>query len=253
MSPTRSLPTEPLPVPAVRDEVWRRIGPVRLDRVVPERDAPTLHHWLTHPASEFWRMTDLGLDDVLAYEQRLAASTDEHAWLGRVAGRPTFLVETYDPSRVLLPGVHDAQPGDVGMHLLVAPPEGPPLHGLTDAVMAATLRFCFGTLRAQRVVVEPDVRNTAIAAKNAAAGFRVLREVDLPGKRAALSVCTRADFAASRLGAAPRRPRLTDGQVPAAAPAPGEWSHPDGPARLPNPSAQDTPATREASDDGGRR
>lgn len=201
MTDWRSQATEPLSAQTVRDEAWKRIGPVRLDRVVPERDAQTLHHWLTHPASAFWQMTDLGLDEVLAYEQRLALSTDEHAWVGRVAGRPTFMVETYDPARVLLKGVYRARTGDVGMHLLVAPADGPRLHGLTDAVMAATLRFCFGTLRAQRVVVEPDVRNTAIAAKNAAAGFRVVREIDLPGKRAALSVCTREDFAASRLGA----------------------------------------------------
>ncbi|MBO0898405.1 acetyltransferase [Cellulomonas sp. zg-ZUI22] len=205
MSTPRSLPTEPLSAPTVRDEAWRRIGPVRLDRVVPERDALTLHHWLTHPASAFWQMTELGLDEVLAYQQRLAASTDEHAWIGRVDGRPTFMVETYDPSRVLLKGLYRARAGDVGMHLLVAPPQGAPLHGLTDAVMAATMRFCFETLRAQRVVVEPDVRNTAIAVKNAAAGFRVVREIDLPGKRAALSVCTREDFAASRLGSRPRR------------------------------------------------
>lgn len=201
MSGWRSQATEPLSAQTVRDEAWKRIGPVRLDRVVPERDAEVLHHWLTHPASAFWQMTDLGLDQVLAYEQRLALSTDEHAWLGRVADRPTFMVETYDPARVLLDGVYRARTGDVGMHLLVAPATGAPLHGLTDAVMAATLRFCFGTLRAQRVVVEPDVRNTAIAAKNAAAGFRVVREIDLPGKRAALSVCTREDFATSRLGA----------------------------------------------------
>ncbi len=234
----RSLPTEPLSAPTVRDEAWRRIGPVRLDRVVPERDALTLHHWLTHPASAYWQMTDLGLDDVLAYEQRLAASTDEHAWLGRVAGRPRFTVETYDPSRVLLAGVYRVREGDVGMHLLVAPPDGPRLHGLTDAVMAATLRFCFGTLRAQRVVVEPDVRNTAIAAKNAAAGFRVVREIDLPGKRAALSVCTREDFAASRLGS---RPRTTDpGPGPGlrTVPAPGASTVPvPGPATVPGARA----------------
>ena len=201
MTDWRTQATEPLSAQTVREEAWKRIGPVRLDRVVPERDALTLHHWLTHPASAFWQMTELGLDDVLAYQQRLAESTDEHAWIGRVAGRPRFMVETYDPARVQLKGVYRARAGDVGMHLLVAPADGPRLHGLTDAVMAATMRFCFATLRAQRVVVEPDVRNTAIAAKNAAAGFRVVREIDLPGKRAALSVCSREDFASSRLGA----------------------------------------------------
>ncbi len=68
--------------------------------------------------------------------------------------------------------------------------------------MGAVVRFCLAPAGrgARRVVVEPDVRNAAIAAKNAAAGFRVLREVDLPGKTAHLAVATRADLDASPLG-----------------------------------------------------
>ena len=202
MTGRRAL-TAPVPalVPTRAPEPWQLLGPVRLERVVPERDASLLHAWLTHPASHYWDMDRLSVDEVLAYERGVERSAHEHAWLGHVAGVATFVVETYDPAHVLLTDVHDARPGDLGMHLLVAPPTGRRVTGLTDAVMAATLRFCFGELRAARVVVEPDLRNTAIAAKNAAAGFRVLREVDLPGKRAALSVCTRADFTASRLGA----------------------------------------------------
>lgn len=202
----RSAETTMLPTATAPAEAWRRIGPIRLDRVVPHRDALLLHSWLTHPASRFWQMDHLGLPEILAYELALAASPHEHAWLGRVAGRPTFMVETYDPARVLLDEVFDARPGDVGMHLLVAPPEAAPLHGLTDAVMAATLRFCFSTLHADRVVVEPDVHNAPIAAKNAAGGFRVVQEVQLGTKRAALSVCTREDFARSRLGQPPLPP-----------------------------------------------
>jgi len=208
--------TAPAPAPVRPVEPWRLLGPVTLEPVVPERDAPLLHTWLTDPASRYWDMGGLGVDEVLAYERRVQAAPDEQAWLGRVAGSPVFLVETYDPARVLLTDVHVARPGDVGMHLLVAPPAGPRVTGLTDAAMAATMRFCFGELGAQRVVVEPDVRNAAIAAKNAAAGFRVLREVALPGKRAALSVCTRGDFAASRLGAPPVSPRGRHRAAPAA-------------------------------------
>ena len=50
------------------------------------------------------------------------------------------------------------------------------------------------------MVVEPDVRNAAIALKNAKAGFVVDRAVELGDKRAALSFCTRERFAASPLG-----------------------------------------------------
>jgi hypothetical protein len=162
--------------------------------------AARVHAWLTHPRSAAWEMGHLTVDEVRAYFDDVAADPHQQAWLGRVDGEPTFLVETYDPARVLLTEVFDAAPGDVGMHLLVGPPTGAPVHGLTSAVMREVVRFVLDDLDATRVVVEPDVTNTRIAAKNAAAGFRVLREVDLPGKRALLSVCTRADLAASPLG-----------------------------------------------------
>lgn len=185
-----------------------RLGEVTIEPVVPARDAELVQGWLAHPASSYWQMGDLRVDDVREYLAGVQARPHEAAWLGRLDGEPTFLTETYDPAQVVLDGVHDAEPGDLGMHLLVAPP-ATPRHGLTDAVMTAVMRFCLsdgpGPGRgAARVVVEPDVGNRKIAAKNAAAGFRVLREVDLGrgahAKRAALSVATRADFAASALG-----------------------------------------------------
>ena len=54
--------------------------------------------------------------------------------------------------------------------------------------MRAVVEHCRDALGARRVVVEPDVRNTAVQAKNAEVGFRALRQVDVDGKRALLSV-----------------------------------------------------------------
>lgn len=177
-----------------------RVGTVTIRRADPCADAVTVHAWTSHPRSAFWQMTHLDLDGVRAYLRSVTGDDAQAAWVGDVDGVPSFYAETYDPARTTLVGVHDALPGDLGMHLLVGPPAGRPRPGFTSAVMASVLRLCFEHLGAARVVVEPDVRNGAIAAKNAAAGFRVLREVDLPGKRASLAVCTREDFAASPLG-----------------------------------------------------
>lgn len=181
-----------------------RLGEITLEPVVPARDAELVQGWLAHPGASYWQMGGLTVDEVRQYLAAVQAGPHEDAWLGRLDGEPVFMTETYDPARVLLAGVHDARPGDLGMHLLVAPP-ATPRHGLTDAVMTAVMRFCLTGRGATRVVVEPDVGNRKIAAKNAAAGFRVLREVDLGSgahaKRAALSVATRDDFAASALGA----------------------------------------------------
>ena len=48
-----------------------------------------------------------------------------------------------------------------------------------------------------RVVVEPDVRNVRVAAKNAEVGFRGAARDRPPGKRASLAVCTPEDFSAA--------------------------------------------------------
>lgn len=175
-------------------------------------DAPVVQRWLAHPKSAFWGMQELGVSEVADYLAEVSTHPRQDSWLGAVDGAPAFLAETYDPASVLLVGIHDALPGDLGMHVLVAPADGHGRHGLTDAVFAAVMRWCFDELGAERVVVEPDVRNERIAAKNARAGFRVLGEVEVPEgehvKRANLSVCTRADFAASALGSLPDHERL---------------------------------------------
>jgi RimJ/RimL family protein N-acetyltransferase len=56
------------------------------------------------------------------------------------------------------------------------------------------MRFLFDDPRTRRVVVEPDVRNTAVHALNEAVGFMPEREIQKPEKRALLSFCTREQF-----------------------------------------------------------
>ncbi|GAA4736473.1 hypothetical protein GCM10023216_32190 [Isoptericola chiayiensis] len=192
---------------------WTRLGELTLSPVDPDADAATVQGWLAHPASSAWHMGGLGVDEVRAYLAGLVADDAQDGWLVRLDDAAVAYVETYDPARVLLTEVHDALPGDVGMHLLVAPAPVDPAErrpGLTDAIMSAVVRCCLtdvaeGGRGGARVVVEPDVTGAKIAAKNAAAGFRVLGEVEVTDgghtKTAALSVCTRDDFAASPLGA----------------------------------------------------
>ncbi len=63
------------------------------------------------------------------------------------------------------------------------------------------MSFVFSDASVQRVVVEPDTRNKAVQALNAAVGFRPLEVVALSYKYALLSTCTRSQhLAASRSG-----------------------------------------------------
>ena len=163
-----------------------------------ERDLLLLHAWVTHPRSVFWQMPDASVADVATEYGRIAADPHHDAWLGRVEGAPAFLAETYDPAHSELAGLPELRPGDLGMHVLVAPTDSP-VPGFTRRVFRAVMTHCFADAAVARVVVEPDVRNDRIAALNAEAGFVVVRTVTLPTKEAALSFCTRSAFAGSPL------------------------------------------------------
>ncbi|WP_210602989.1 GNAT family N-acetyltransferase [Brevibacterium oceani] len=173
-----------------------------------DRDTAALHAWLTHPRARYWMMTDLDEAGVRAYLEGIRDSADDAGWVGSVDGRESFYVETYTPDSLIPQSVLATGPGDIGMHLLVAPPAGPAVHGLTDRIMAEVIDFCLrptdqGGRGAQRVVVEPDARNDAIIEKNRAAGFTPITEATIMmgeiEKQALVSVCTRADFAGSAL------------------------------------------------------
>jgi hypothetical protein len=169
------------------------------------RHLATLHRWVTDPRCSFWGMGKASLAEVDTEYRRIEAHPHHHAHLGRVDGAPAFLAETYDPARSDLAGlvlVPELRPGDLGMHVLIAPTDGEPISGWTTAIFQAVLRFCFADPSVRRVVVEPDVRNRAIRRKNTEAGFVELRELPLPGKTAMLSVCTRQAFAGAAGGGA---------------------------------------------------
>ncbi|MFI7608351.1 GNAT family N-acetyltransferase [Micromonospora sp. NPDC049366] len=173
-----------------------RLGAFALRPLDPEADAPLLHRWVTHPKAAFWLMQDADVAEVTREYRRIAEHPHHDAFLGLHRGRPAFLAERYDPAHVELVGLHDARPGDVGMHFLCAPADAPE-HGFTRAVITTVMAWLFVDPATRRVVVEPDVRNTAVHALNAAVGFEVVGTVAKPEKDALLSICTRARFLAA--------------------------------------------------------
>ena len=175
----------------LRDDA--RLGRFELRLVVPAEDALLLHAWVTDPKARFWLMQDA---DVATVEYEYAQITDSghhEAYLGFHEAKPTFLVEKYDPARSELASHYQVDVGDVGMHFLTAPTDAP-VHGFTRVVLVTVMEFLFADPATRRVVVEPDVRNTAVHRLNAAVGFRIEHEVTLAAKTAYLSTCTREHY-----------------------------------------------------------
>lgn len=182
------------------------LGTFALRALDPDADAPLLHRWVTHPKASFWMMQEASEADVRRAYGRVDAHPHHDAFLGLHRDAPAFLTERYDPAQVELAGLYEAQPGDVGMHFLTAPAgSGERIPGFTLAVLTTVMEFLFADPGARRVVVEPDVRNTAVHRLNAAVGFTVAGEIAKPEKRALLSFCTREQFTAARAEAAGAR------------------------------------------------
>ncbi|MFB7665028.1 GNAT family N-acetyltransferase [Kitasatospora sp. NPDC056138] len=177
-----------------------RLGTLAVRPLDPDADAELLHGWVTHPKAAFWMMQDAGVPEVRNEYRKITEHPHHDAFIGLVEGGPAFLVERYDPARLELVGLYDARPGDVGMHFLCAPTDTP-VHGFTRAVITTVMAFVLADPAARRVVVEPDIRNTAVHALNAAVGFEVVGPVTKPEKEALLSVCTREQFQAATRGA----------------------------------------------------
>lgn len=168
-----------------------------------ERYTPTAHAWLRSDHARFWGMQSLTVEQIRDYFKQLAACAEFDAFIGLHDGRPTFLMERYAPSAEAIGDHYDVQPGDVGMHVLVAPADRR-ITGFSWAVFVQIMDFLFSDPAVERVVVEPDVCNEAIHPINRRAGFFYHRQVELPGKTAWFATCSRPDYAAA-LSASPSK------------------------------------------------
>jgi siderophore synthetase component/RimJ/RimL family protein N-acetyltransferase len=164
----------------------------------------TLHAWLNHPGSTYWGLRGTTPLQVEEFLRDWCASPHRSLHIVRIDGLRVGLAVFYDPASVELDGRYPHEAGDLGMHLLVAPSRTP-VPGTSAAVMGAICATAFevpvlATTPARRVVVEPDIRNTAVHRLNARAGFREAGPVDLPDKTALLSICSAEAFAGSEIG-----------------------------------------------------
>lgn len=166
--------------------------------------AHTAHAWLDHPRSAYWGMRGTTVAQVEDFLAGWILSPHRRLFVVRLDGLPVGLAVFYDPSAVELDGHYPHHCGDLGMHLLVAPTRTP-VPGTTASVIGAICETAFSVpllshAPARRVVVEPDVRNTAVHRLNTRAGFRELGPVQLPDKSALLFSCSASDYRESEIG-----------------------------------------------------
>lgn len=111
--------------------------------------------------------------------------------LGLLDGSPIGYFEVYRADLDPLARHYPSLPHDTGLHLLLGPPEARG-RGLGSAVLHALAERALRERRqSRRIVAEPDLGNLPSRRAFEKAGFRLDRELALPGKHAALMIYDR--------------------------------------------------------------
>lgn len=171
-------------------------GEFALRPLDPEGDAELVHDWVSRPYAQYWGMQNLDVAGVADVYREIMDAEHSTAYLGYFDGEPSFILETYRPDGEPVGEHYTVQPGDRGMHILIAPPRQR-LPDFTWHVFTVILDFLFSDPAVERIVVEPDAHNDAIHRLNRRAGFRYQGNIQLPEKTASLAFCTRDDYQAA--------------------------------------------------------
>ncbi|GAB57355.1 GNAT family N-acetyltransferase [Rheinheimera nanhaiensis] len=154
-------------------------------------DIGLLHGWVSQDYARFWGLQGCSRQQVAdAYQ---AVCRNSQVFIGLIQHQPAFLLEVYQPREHEVGQHYPVQPGDIGMHILLAPCQQP-LPGFSWRVFCYVLQFLFAERQAQRVVVEPDSANHKIARLNRRAGFQFSQQIRLADKTADLCFCSRHHF-----------------------------------------------------------
>ncbi|WP_338897316.1 GNAT family N-acetyltransferase [Streptomyces sp. TG1A-60] len=211
---------------AVHEQVVGGFGTVRILPLDARADAGVVHGWVSEPRAEFWGMNGLTPDQVRDIYEHLDTLDTHDAYLAVHDGRPVGLLQTYEPEADRVGECYEAEPGDIGVHVLLAPAgEGGERPGWSSSLLEAFSSYVMVGLDRRRVVVDPDERNEKAIARFLRQGFErgpvvVLPEIDLPDvylpeKRAQLAFLRRETVfghrSAGRRAGGPEAGRPADG------------------------------------------
>jgi hypothetical protein len=171
----------------VHEESVAGFGTVRVLPLDAKGDTELVHGWVSEERASFWGMNGLTKDQVADIYVHMDSLDTHHAFLVVKDGLPAALLQTYDPEADRVSECYPVEPGDIGVHLLLAPAtaQGGARPGWTAGLVAAITGYVFRTLGRRRIVVDPDVRNDKAIARFVKQGFVagpavVLPEADLP-------------------------------------------------------------------------
>ena len=156
------------------------------------QDLPLVHGWFNEEhAKAFWKM-DGSIKDLEKFYIELLSGDAGTAYVGEINGVPNFTYEPYWSMTDETGRYYHALPDDHGTHLFIAPTE----NGIKYKYHACKsfITHYFQTKGTGRFIGEADASNKPIHAVALKMGFEFHGIMELPHKKANLTICTRESY-----------------------------------------------------------
>lgn len=162
----------------------------------------TIHRWANMAYSrKYWQMQG-SAEEVFRYYHSRVKSGELALFFICHKENPVAQIEVYSAYPSELANYYEAKPGDHGIHTLLAPyreimrimPEGYSNIAVNILKTVQGMLFSFSTVK--RIVTEPDATNTNACRLAGKTGFRFVKEIQLPDKRAHLYMITKQEYLA---------------------------------------------------------
>lgn len=194
---------EPTWAVALSAELAVSTGRFRLRPVDLDADLPLLASWMNDPdVAAFWELAGPN-ERTRAHVHAQQISAHAEPYIGVMDDVPMSYWEIYRADLDPLAAHYPARAYDAGIHLLLGPADARGRGVGASLIRDVADRLLRADERIERVVAEPDVRNTRSVRAFERAGFTVTAELELPDKRASLVVRDRATAPASAGAAGP--------------------------------------------------
>jgi RimJ/RimL family protein N-acetyltransferase len=153
-----------------------------------DRDLDLLHRWMNDPeVARYWKKA-WPRQQVASYLREQQLSAHSTPYVGELDGVPMSYWELYRADLDPLAQYYDAREHDAGLHLLLGSADCRGRRLGADLLRVVSAWQLDADPLATRVIGEPDADNERLIRVAALAGFRHVRDIDLPHKRAALLV-----------------------------------------------------------------
>ena len=162
-----------------------------------KKDIELIYNWVNQEyAKRFWQMDGRPIDQLKETYQYIMLSDFAQSYLALLDNVPICQLDVYHALQDEVSLFYNAQEGDYGVHLLMAPNKKK-ISNLTIHVFQTFLEYFFSHSEVKRIVGEPDAANMNANKLVKTLGFQFQHKIAMSYKTANFYTCTRDNFHAA--------------------------------------------------------